>query len=152
MQCLTPFNKSMMDLYKCIFSIIKHNIQHNVDNIIKHSLIYITTNNTNKMEKRINKKRGCLVKVSQKVHFTSISVRSIWHSKMYEFIYLFKTRKSENNKVVHFRHSTLWPPNNFLVCYKDKMAASLQRIGIVICRSFPVILQRNLQRQVGWIK
>ncbi|KAG1947250.1 28S ribosomal protein S18b, mitochondrial [Pimephales promelas] len=28
------------------------------------------------------------------------------------------------------------------------MAASLQRIGIVVCRSFPVILQRNLQRQI----
>ncbi|RXN12527.1 28S ribosomal mitochondrial-like isoform X2 [Labeo rohita] len=27
------------------------------------------------------------------------------------------------------------------------MAASLQRIGIVICRTFPVILQRNIQTQ-----
>lgn len=40
-----------------IFSTIKHN----VDNIIKHSLICITTNSTNKMEKRINK-RGCFSK------------------------------------------------------------------------------------------
>lgn len=31
------------------------------------------------------------------------------------------------------------------------MAASLQRIGVVICRTFPGILQRNFQTQVGYI-
>ncbi len=51
----------------------------------------------------------------------------------------------------HFRHSALKAPNNFL-WYKDKMAASLQRIGMVICRTFPFILQRNIQAQVGWLQ